>query len=118
MRLTKEMTFAAAHRLRDYQGKCSTLHGHEWKVQVIVEGEQGPDGIIVDFNKLKQILKEEIDDRFDHKYLNEIPPFDKINPTAENMARIFYHLLHDRETKVAGVRVWETPTSCVEYIRE
>src|ERR1700683_4088970 len=79
-------TFAAAHQLRDYGGKCEDLHGHNYKVRVVVTGEKLDDtGLLCDFVDLKHALRTVIRS-LDHKYLNELPPFDKLNPSAENIA--------------------------------
>ena len=119
MRVMKEITFDAAHQLRGYDGNCANLHGHQWRVQVIAEGPVCANtGMVIDFKALKQIMKEEIEDRYDHKYINEVSPFDKINPTAENIAGVILGHLTARNKTIIGVRIWETPTSCAEMIWE
>jgi len=85
--------FAAAHRLRDYEGPCENLHGHNWIVKAIIGTEQLDDiGIAYDFKKLKNHLNEIIE-QFDHQFLNEVDPFDKLNPTSENIARFIFKSL-------------------------
>lgn len=114
-------TFAAAHNLRDYHGKCEDLHGHNYKVRVVLAGKElDPTGLLYDFVHLKQVIQGVIR-QLDHKYLNELAPFDKLNPSAENIAR---HI-HDQAAKqlhempngaaVASVTVWETETSAATF---
>ncbi|MGH9575539.1 MAG: 6-carboxytetrahydropterin synthase QueD [Candidatus Acidiferrales bacterium] len=116
-----DATFAAAHRLRGYQGKCEELHGHNYRVRLIVAGEQLDQiGLLQDFTILKRVLRG-IVDKLDHKYLNELPPFDSMNPSAENLARF----IHDEtakqlagqlgEASLASVTVWETDTASATY---
>lgn len=114
-----EESFSAAHNLRDYKGKCENLHGHNYKVKVFAEGETlGKDGMLVDFTVLKEILKE-ILSVIDHRNLNEIEPFDKINPTAENIAKNIYEQfkrkMHDAKYTIRKVSVWETDRNCATY---
>ncbi|MFQ5466199.1 MAG: 6-carboxytetrahydropterin synthase QueD [Thermodesulfobacteriota bacterium] len=117
--LTVETWFSAAHNLREYKGKCEALHGHNWKVEVAVTAEKLDDaGMVVDFKVLKKET-EDLLDTLDHKYLNEIPPFDAINVTAENIARfIFEELsgrLNDGNIRVARVRAWESHNAAAAY---
>src|SRR5277367_5050595 len=91
-----EHTFAAAHALRDYYGKCENLHGHNYRVQVTVRGaELDHAGILVDFSLLKRLLRE-VTGRLDHQNLNDLPPFDAVNPSAENIARYVYDEIRGR----------------------
>jgi 6-pyruvoyltetrahydropterin/6-carboxytetrahydropterin synthase len=112
--------FAAAHNLRNYNGKCENLHGHNYKVRVFVRGERlGQSGMLVDFTLLKQKMGEVLA-VLDHKYLNDIPPFDKENPTAENIARYVYEKIKsavpaDQGAFVHRVSVWETDKNCATY---
>lgn len=110
--------FAAAHHLEHYEGNCNNIHGHTWRVEIVLIGSQLDEaGMLVDFRAVKKVLQEIIIRDFDHKYLNEISPFNKINPTAENIARVIYEkaeqMLEDCEVKM--VRVWESPTACAAY---
>lgn len=110
-----EKTFSSAHALRGYKGKCERLHGHNWKVKVSICGNKlNKVGMLVDFADVKVII-EKILARLDHQYLNEIPPFDKTNPTAENIAAyIFSEAKSEVDTlklKVIQVEVWESETS-------
>ncbi|HKV47483.1 MAG TPA: 6-carboxytetrahydropterin synthase QueD [Candidatus Acidoferrales bacterium] len=116
-----DANFAAAHRLRGYQGKCEELHGHNYRVRLVVAGEKLDQiGLLQDFTILKRVLRG-IVDKLDHKYLNELPPFDQMNPSAENLARF----IHDETARqlagqlgdatLAGVTVWETDTASATY---
>jgi 6-pyruvoyltetrahydropterin/6-carboxytetrahydropterin synthase len=88
--VTVEDTFAAGHALRGYRGKCENPHGHNYKVQVTLSGETLDDiGLLYDFKDLKAAMNQIID-RLDHQFLNDIEPFRELNPSAENMARFFY----------------------------
>ena len=85
-----EETFAAGHALRNYKGKCENVHGHNYRVQVTVEGDElNSIGLLVDFADIKKLVRA-IVGRLDHQFLNDLAPFDAINPSAENMARYFY----------------------------
>ena len=117
--LTILSDFAAAHNLRGYEGECENLHGHNWKVEVMVTSKElNKIGLAVDFSVLKKML-EGILEKLDHKYLNEILPFDKENPSSENIARyIFNQLKKDikgKGKKVARVRVWESDNAAATY---
>ena len=111
--------FAAAHSLRDYPGDCKRLHGHNWKLEIEVSGsELDETGMLVDFKEVKQATKK-VADTLDHRYLNEIEPFDKINPTAENIAAHLYHhigaQINSNRVQIAAVTVWETDRACIRY---
>jgi len=117
--LTMIRTFSAAHQLRGYRGKCENLHGHNYRVEVKVKaGFLNEIGLAVDF----QVLKERTDavlDTWDHKLLNAIPPFDRINPSAENLAAELYHRLeascNDLPVTLAAVTVWESDDACATF---
>ena len=114
--------FASAHTLRDYPGACSRMHGHNWKVELEVEARKLNDiGIAIDFKQMKKIANE-VCDRLDHRYLNEIEPFTEINPTAENIAAFLYgeisRQLNNETVKVSAVTLWETDRACVRYSEE
>ena len=111
--------FASAHSLRNYPGDCARLHGHNWQVEVSVCSEVLDDnGIAIDFREIKKQTKLVIK-RLDHQYLNEIKPFDVLNPTAENIAKYFFEevglLINSENVKVKEVLIWETPRSAVIY---
>lgn len=112
--------FEAAHRLVDYPGKCNRLHGHSWTVEMSVVGNKlNKIGMVADFKTLKAMLMEALDG-MDHQYLNELAPFNKINPTAENLAQYIYNVLKQQEifdgtVKLNYIKVWESPKSAVIY---
>lgn len=112
--------FEAAHRLVDYPGKCNRLHGHSWTVEMSVVGNKlNKIGMVADFKTLKAMLMEVLDG-MDHQYLNELEPFNKINPTAENLAQYIYNVLKQQEifdgtVKLNYIKVWESPKSAVIY---
>src|SRR5690348_5037657 len=118
--ITIEETFAAGHALRNYRGKCENVHGHNYRCQVSVNGPQLDEiGLLVDFVELKRVVHSVLD-RLDHQWLNEFPPFDVLNPSAENMARYIYEQVNDgikaRDgVRVALVRLWETDTAHATY---
>ena len=116
-----EQSFASAHALRNYKGRCENVHGHNWKVRVVIEGEKlDATGMLVDFLDVKSFMGE-ILDRIDHQFLNEIPPFDVINPSAENIAEYFYQEMTGRlaETpvpvRIREVKIWETEIQSATY---
>jgi len=110
--------FDAAHALAGYPGECRELHGHTWEVEVTVRGEHLDEvGIVYDFKRLKEDLASVLSP-FDHAYLNEVPPFDELNPTAENLARVIFEGLSRTvapEVTVAEVAVWESPIARITY---
>jgi len=109
--------FDAAHFLRNYGGKCEALHGHRFEVVVSVEAKKlNQIGIAYDFVELKRHVGEVLK-RFDHVCLNDIKPFDKTNPSSENIAETIYNELKKRTKGVAisQVEVWESPESRVTY---
>lgn len=114
--------FASAHTLRDYPGACSRMHGHNWKVELEVEAfKLNEIGIAIDFKQMKKITNE-VCDRLDHRYLNEIEPFTEINPTAENIAAYLYgeisKQINNETVNVHAVTLWETDRACVRYSEE
>ncbi len=112
-------TFSAAHSLRNYPGNCKNIHGHNWKVEVVVQSLNLDNlGMAIDFRRLKQETQSLLD-TLDHTYINETPPFNSLNPTAENMARWLYETLskklNDQNAKVSRVNVWENENSSASY---
>ncbi|RKX80854.1 MAG: 6-carboxytetrahydropterin synthase QueD, partial [Spirochaetes bacterium] len=94
----REDFFSAAHHLREYKGKCENIHGHNWKVRLeVTRNSLTKEGFVCDFTLLKQVLKQ-ILDRLDHRDINVTPPFDVINPTAENLG-VFIFTEADRQLK-------------------
>jgi 6-pyruvoyltetrahydropterin/6-carboxytetrahydropterin synthase len=114
-----EETFAAGHALRGYHGKCENVHGHNYRVQVTLAGNTlDQTGLLVDFVEIKRVMRAVVE-RLDHQFLNDVPPFDKLNPSAENMARFFYQELAKGiavpGVRVARVKIWETETATATY---
>ncbi|RME27073.1 MAG: 6-carboxytetrahydropterin synthase QueD [Deltaproteobacteria bacterium] len=112
-------TFAAAHHLRNYNGKCENTHGHNYRVEVEVEADRlDGAGLAVDFGVVKARL-DEVLDYLDHCDLNALPEFTERNPSAENIARVVYEKLKGafsgEGTRLAAVSVWESDTSCATY---
>ncbi len=114
--------FASAHTLRNYPGACSRMHGHNWKVELEAVATALDDvGMGIDFKNMKAAANE-VGDRLDHRYLNDLEPFTEINPTAENIAAYMYreiaaHLNSDT-IRVKAVTLWETDRACVRYSEE
>lgn len=111
--------FAASHALRNYEGACQRIHGHNWKVEVEVKASKLDDvGMGVDFKVIKKATNQVLD-KLDHYHLNEIPPFDEINPTAENIAAYIYthvaKIINKPNINVSAITVWETDRACVRY---
>ena len=117
-RISVEGHFDAAHYLRNYDGKCEKLHGHRYKVIVTVKTKKLNEiGLAYDFTDLKRHLGEVLA-QFDHNCVNDVPPFDKLNASAENIARTIYDQLKgkiDGDVVLESVAVWESPQSCVTY---
>lgn len=114
-----ELDFDAAHALRGYKGKCENLHGHRFIVVAKIQASKLNDiGIAYDFADLKKHVRDIIG-KFDHTNLNEIPPFDKINPSSENIASTIYNELKPKlkgePVKLTAVEVWESPQTHVTY---
>ena len=117
--ISVEKHFDAAHALRGYKGKCETLHGHRFRVVAKISATKLNDiGLAYDFTELKAKLKV-IVNKFDHTTLNDNPPFDKMNPSSENIARTIYEelkiSLKEAPVELKAVQVWESPNSGVEY---
>ncbi|KPJ54185.1 MAG: 6-pyruvoyl tetrahydrobiopterin synthase [Dehalococcoidia bacterium DG_18] len=108
--------FDAAHALRGYQGKCENLHGHRFEVVVTLRATELDEiGLAYDFTELKRHLRE-ILARFDHACLNDMSPFDKVNPSSENIATTIYEEFQKRELLIFSVQVCESADSCVTYL--
>ena len=117
--LTIRTSFAAAHKLINYQGDCENLHGHNWKVEVSVTAKElNQAGLGVDFKVLKREAGVVINE-FDHKYLNENPVFRDISPSSEHISRYLYHRISERinndNIKVASITVWESENASACY---
>ena len=114
--------FASAHTLRDYPGACSRMHGHNWKVETEVEASSLDEtGMAIDFKTIRQATIK-LTDKLDHRYLNEIAPFDTINPTAENIAAYIYKglskTLNSDSVRIKTITLWETERACVRYTED
>lgn len=119
--ITVKAHFDTAHALRGYRGKCEALHGHRFEVVVCVATEDLNEiGLAYDFAELKRILREQVISRLDHANLNETPPFDKVNPSSENIARFIYDEMRKALSgiKLRWVQVWESPDAWVTYYGE
>ncbi len=117
--ITVEQHFDAAHALRGYKGKCEAVHGHRFRVVVRVRASRLDGiGLAYDFTQLKAKLNAIIE-RFDHTSLNDVLPFDTINPSSENIASTIYGemktVLKEAPVELVAVEVWESPESGVEY---
>ncbi len=117
-RISVEDHFDAAHYLREYGGRCENLHGHRFKVVATVMA-RGLDntGLAYDFTELKKHLKAVLSS-FDHMCLNETEPFDKMNPSSENIAAVIFDRLKERlprQVELTSIEVWESPQTWVTY---
>jgi 6-pyruvoyltetrahydropterin/6-carboxytetrahydropterin synthase len=120
--LTVHSHFAAAHNLINYQGDCENLHGHNWKVEVTVSArELNAAGLGVDFKILKKETNRILDE-LDHKYLNELAPFQNDSPSSENIARFLFEqlgrTLDNDNVTVQKVTVWESDHACASYAKD
>ena len=114
-----EQHFDAAHFLRGYHGKCEALHGHRFQVVVKIDSHLLNDiGIAYDFVDLKRHLGD-ILAKFDHTCLNDVLPFNKMNPSSENLATTIYDELRPKlagaPVSLSSVEVWESPQTGVSY---
>ncbi len=113
--------FAAAHRLRNYKGKCENLHGHNYKIEVYVSSNNlNSQGMVMDFKELKKYLNEVVS-KLDHQYLNDLSFFQENNPSAENIARFIYKKLKEKlpdRVSVDKVICWEEENSGAAYFEE
>ena len=142
LRLTKRFTFEMAHALPSYSGKCHNIHGHSYKLFVTVEGEPSlaegsPNGMVIDFGQIKEIVQQHIIDHFDHALVlpkqnakgnlseHELGGFSAhiiwvdFTPTTENLLLHFAHLLENAfptGTRLYSIKLYETETSCAELI--
>ena len=111
--------FAAAHKLRGFEGSCENLHGHNWKVEVYVTGEKlERDGLLIDFRIIKE-KTEKLLDELDHKFLNDLEPFISLNPSSENISRYVFESLseelNNENVKISKITVWESDSACASY---
>ena len=120
--ISVKSNFSAAHNLREYNGKCEQLHGHNWHIEVFIESKDlNKEGMVIDFKDIKSILKKNLE-CMDHKYINEVEPFNQINPTSENIAGFIFNKINpefkSRSLNLAKVDVWETDSSRASYYEE
>jgi 6-pyruvoyltetrahydropterin/6-carboxytetrahydropterin synthase len=118
--VSTQIEFSASHSLEAYDGVCAKVHGHNWIVRAHYEfSSTGGNGLTVDFMELKSGLGKVILSRFDHVHLNDIPPFDSISPTSENIAAEIFRLCREELPFEGGrlveIEIWETPTDVVRY---
>lgn len=121
-RLKIVTSFAAAHNLNNYQGECENLHGHNWRVEVTVTAKElDKAGLGIDFKILKAETREFLG-TLDHKYLNELPSFQGVSPSSENISRFIYQelgkKLNNSNVKVEMITVWESDFACASYYEE
>ena len=117
-----EARFEAAHNLREYKGKPEPLHGHSWKVEAKFKCKKlDHEDIGIDYVHVEKAIRQ-LASRFDHQYINEVAPFDKINPTSENIVRWFFDKLDQPEIRqnaqLSEVILWEGPEAYVSYSKE
>ena len=118
--VTIEESFAAGHALRNYKGKCENVHGHNYRCQVSLQGDQlDHTGLLVDFVELKRVVHAVLD-RLDHQWLNDFAPFDELNPSAENISKYIYdevktEIKHLAGARISSVKLWETDTASATY---
>lgn len=118
MKIGKHFEFEASHILPKHPGKCGRMHGHSYKLTVLVDGPVEKDsGMVIDFFAIKDIVKEEILNKYDHRHMNDY--FD--NPTAENMAQEFFKVINEKlkkktngKVKLSSLRLYETSNSFAE----
>jgi 6-pyruvoyltetrahydropterin/6-carboxytetrahydropterin synthase len=119
--ISTETVVAAAHRLRHTTGEGERLHGHNWRIRAVVRAKElDATGWVLDFNQVAAVLRSLVEP-YEHVYLNEVAPFDDLNPTAENFARVVADglsaKLDDARARVARVEVWENDSCCATYHR-
>lgn len=126
IKITKSFKFDSAHYLENHKGKCSSIHGHTYHLDVTVSRIDGglqnsgsDEGMVIDFSDLKDIVKTHVIEKMDHKLLNDVFQF---RTTAENIALYIFEVLTENlkplNLKVLNIKLWETPDSCVEVGHE
>ena len=118
--VSTEIEFSSSHCLEQYEGACSRVHGHNWVLRAYYEFDAVDErGLTVDYLDLKAGLEKVVLPKYDHVHLNDIPPFDKLSPTSENLARELFRLCREELEfeggRLAAVEVWETPRDMVRY---
>ena len=117
--LAVKSKFSAAHALRDYDGDCANLHGHNWTIEMVVGSDSVSEtGLAADFRDLKAVLQDILTE-LDHTNLNNVPPFDKLSPSSENIARWLFEKLsrpvEELGVLLKGIRVSENDECSVTY---
>ncbi len=120
--ISQETVIAAAHQLRLSPGEGERLHGHNWRIKAVIRCDQlDSRGMVLDFNDLGRELRAFVEP-WEHVFLNELPPWNDINPTAENIARVVLEGLapkvDDGRARIVRVEVWENDTCCATFYRE
>lgn len=121
--VSTEIEFSSSHALDGYDGDCARLHGHNWVLRVYYEFTRlDEQGIAVDYCVLAEKVEEIVLPILDHRHLNDLPLFEGINPTSENIAAKIFELLREKAIFEAGrlsmIELWETPTDMVRYCDE
>jgi len=111
--------FAAAHQLRNFGGECEKLHGHNWRVEVVLSGDRlNEAGLLIDFKDVKTVTNSIVEE-LDHSYLNDLPQFKDQNPSSENIAAYLFQQLSSElngsHLKVTKVTAWESDSACASY---
>jgi 6-pyruvoyltetrahydropterin/6-carboxytetrahydropterin synthase len=114
-----ERNFSSAHQLRGYRGKCENLHGHNYRIEIYARGRELDNiGLLIDFVELKAAA-DDVVQYLDHQNINELAPFDELQPSAENLAKYILERLNsqvgDERVQIFKVRCFETPTSVATY---
>ncbi|HEY7856277.1 MAG TPA: 6-carboxytetrahydropterin synthase QueD [Terriglobales bacterium] len=119
--ISVEETFSSGHALRGYRGKCENPHGHNYRVRVALAGSTLDSiGLLYDFKELKAIIRDDTE-KLDHQYLNDLPAFAAMNPSAENIARYLFDRIQSRlntssrGVTIRSVTVYETDTTAAVY---
>ena len=117
--LTIETKFSAAHQLRNYQGRCERLHGHNWRVNVSLQATELNDiGLAMDFKDLRDATNEQLA-VLEHSFVNDVFPFTEINPSSENIAKWLFDALskklNNENVRVSIVTIWESDTASASY---
>jgi 6-pyruvoyltetrahydropterin/6-carboxytetrahydropterin synthase len=120
--ISTETVVAAAHRLRHTSGEGERLHGHNWRIRAVLRARAlDATGWVLDFNHVASVLRALVEP-YEHVFLNEVSPFEDLNPTAENLARVVADALaaklDDERVRVARVEVWENDACCATFFRE
>jgi len=118
--LTVIRQFSAAHQLREFRGNCERLHGHNWKVEISLTGEELNDaGLLIDFKEVKEATDRTLEE-LDHSFLNELPHFRDQNPSSENIAAYIFEklssTLNSNQIKVTKVTAWESDSARASYL--